>query len=104
MDPANTDCGMLQDYVDGYADDLEEDGTLSDSLIAPLAYTAYLYNSLGNVMHSGETGLIGRDEYDLMAALFPPFGAGPLPWIRRMQRQTLGRIEDTRQAVWVLQL
>ncbi len=67
MDPANTDCGMLQDYVDGYADDLEEDGTLSDSLIAPLAYTAYLYNSLGNVMHSGETGLIGRDEYDLMA-------------------------------------
>ena len=67
MDPANTDCGMLQDYVDGYADDLEEDGTLSDSLIAPLAYTAYLYNSLGNVMHSGETGLIGRDPYDLMA-------------------------------------
>lgn len=67
MDPANTDCGMLQDYVDGYADDLEEDGTLSDSLIAPLAYTAYLYNSLGNVAHFGETGLIGRDEYDLMA-------------------------------------
>lgn len=70
MDPANTDCGMLQDYVDGYADDLEEDGTLSDSLIAPLAYTAYLYNSLGNVMHSGETGLIGRDEYDLMGERF----------------------------------
>ena len=67
MDPANTDCGMLQDYVDGYADDLEEDGTLSDSLIAPLAYTAYLYNSLGNVAHFGETGLIGRDPYDLMA-------------------------------------
>ncbi|MBR1745227.1 MAG: hypothetical protein IJ734_04485, partial [Fibrobacter sp.] len=67
MDPANTDCGLLQDYVDGYTDDLEEDGTLSDSLIAPLAYTAYLYNSLGNVAHFGENGLIGRDEYDLMA-------------------------------------
>lgn len=67
MDPANTDCGMLQDYVDGYADDLEEDGTLSDSLIAPLAYSAYLYNSLGNVMFFDETGLIGRDPYDLMA-------------------------------------
>ena len=69
QDPANTDCARLQAYVDGYADDLEEDGLLSDSLIAPLAYSAYLNNTFfGNVIISDETGLDdGRDPYDLMA-------------------------------------
>lgn len=68
MNPANTNCSKLQDYVDGYADDLEEDGSLSDSLFAPLAYDAYLSTTyFGNEMYSGEVGLIGRDPYELMA-------------------------------------
>ena len=68
QDTANIDCSALQAYVDSYADDLEDDGVLSDSLIAPLAYEAYLINNFfGNVMYSDEVGLKGRNEYDLMA-------------------------------------
>ena len=68
QDTANIDCAALQAYVDSYADDLEDDGILSDSLIAPLAYDAYITNHyFGNVMYSREVGLEGRDEYDLMA-------------------------------------
>lgn len=68
LDPSNTNCSRLQAYVDSYADDLEEDGMLSDSLLAPLAYDAYeSITYFGNEMYSGELGLIGRDEYELMA-------------------------------------
>ena len=68
QDTANIDCSALQNYVDSYADDLAEDGTLSDSLIAPLAYSAYFTNLyFGNVVYEGEVGLTGRSEYDLMA-------------------------------------
>ena len=67
QNPANIDCSALQNFVDSYADDLAEDGTLSDSLMASLVHDAYLTLSLGNVMYEGEVGAKGRDEYDLMA-------------------------------------
>ena len=68
QNPDNIDCSALQNYVDSYAEDLAEDGTLSDSLIAPLAYSAYLNNRyFGNSMYVDETGLRGRDKYELMA-------------------------------------
>ena len=67
-DTANIDCSKLQEYVDSFADDLAEDGTLSDSLIAPLAAEAYLINTyFGNVMYGEELGLKDKDEYALMA-------------------------------------
>ncbi|SHK23147.1 FISUMP domain-containing protein [Fibrobacter sp. UWB12] len=68
MDPANINCSKLQAYVDKYADDFAEDGTLNDSLLAPLVGNAYITNSyFGNVMYEGETGAKGRDKYELMA-------------------------------------
>ena len=67
-DTANIDCSKLQEYVDSFADDLAEDGTLSDFLIAPLAAEAYLINTyFGNVMYGEELGLKDKDEYALMA-------------------------------------
>lgn len=68
LDTAGIDCSALQAYVDSFADDLAEDGTLSDSLIAPLAYEGYLFNTyLGNVGFVGETGMNEKDQYVVMA-------------------------------------
>lgn len=68
MDPNNINCSKLQAYVDEFADDFSEDGTLNDTLLAPLVGDAYLtVNYFGNVMYENETGARGRDPYDLMA-------------------------------------
>ena len=66
-DPTNIDCSKLQEFVDSFADDLAEDGTLSDSLIAPIASDAAFYFSMGNVMFGNELGLRKKDAYELMA-------------------------------------
>ena len=68
--PANIDCSKLQEYVDSFADDLAEDGTLSDSLIAPIASDADFYFDMGNVMYGNELGLKDKDPYELMADRF----------------------------------
>lgn len=66
-DPANIDCSKLQEYVDSFADDLAEDGSLSDSLIAPIASDAELYLDMGNVLFGDELGVKNKDPYVLMA-------------------------------------
>ena len=65
--PANINCSKVQAYVDKFADDFAEDGTLNDTLLAPLAGEAYRHGSSNELYGENETGAKGRDEYELMA-------------------------------------